>query len=104
MLIGVAVCIWQLLCCFQNLLKCFDIDPLPCVHSFSDMMYLWSCNEFIDDPEEILRLSIILVAFLFSVEKSIISVDDVHSILLTDDFNFVYFARKSSQLNDNYYK
>ena len=28
MLIGVAVCIWQLLCCFQNLLKCFDIDPL----------------------------------------------------------------------------
>ena len=54
--------------------------------------------------KEILRLSIILVAFLFSVEKSIISVDDVHSVLLTDDFNFVYFARKSSQLNDNYYK
>ena len=54
--------------------------------------------------KEILRLSIISVAFLFSVEKSITSVDDVHSILLNDDFNLVYFARKSSQLNDNYCK
>jgi len=37
--------------------------------------------------KEILRLNIISVAFLFSFEKSIISVD-VHSILLTDDLNF----------------
>ena len=47
--------------------------------------------------KEILRLSIISVAVLFSVEKGIISVDDVHSILLIDDFNFVYCAQKSAQ-------
>ena len=50
---------------------------------------------------EILRLSIISVAFLFSVVNSITLVDDVHSILLADAFHFLYFAQKSSQLNDN---
>ena len=50
---------------------------------------------------EILRLSIISVAFLFSVVNSITSVDDVHSILLADAFHFLYFDQKSSQLNDN---
>ena len=46
--------------------------------------------------KEILRLSIISVAVLFSVETRY-SVDDVHSIILTDDFNLVYCAQKSAQ-------
>ena len=99
------VCIWQFLRCrlFTEALEVSRYKATTCLHSFSDMMYLWSWNGFIDD-QGYFKAKYFSCIYIFCWNDSFFPVDVVHSILLNDDFILDSYAQKFSRLDYNYCK